>query len=69
MRKFSAKNAILLLAISTIAILFLSFHNLNQSKKEICKTTCPNSTEILKDGSDLLWESLSWQFVNSVSAY
>ncbi|MDQ3683791.1 MAG: hypothetical protein M3352_12080 [Bacteroidota bacterium] len=69
MRKFSAKNAILLLAISIIAILFLSFHNLNQSKKELCKTACSKGTETLKDGSDLLWESLSRQFVNSVSSY
>jgi hypothetical protein len=69
MRKFNVKNAILFLAVSIIAILFLSFHNLNQPKKEICKTACPNSTEILKEGSDLLWESLSRQFVNSVSSY
>jgi hypothetical protein len=69
MRKFSAKNAMVLLAVGIIAVLFLSFHNLNHSKKEICKTACPNSTEILKDGSDLLWESLSRQFVNNISSY
>ncbi|MFN2439094.1 MAG: hypothetical protein ABR503_07835 [Chitinophagaceae bacterium] len=69
MRKFNVQNAILLLILSVTAILFLNFHSLNQSKKEICKTACTKGIETLNDGSDLLWESLSRQFVNSISTH
>jgi hypothetical protein len=69
MRKFNLKKAILLFVGGFITILFLSFHQFDQSKKEVCKNACPNSSEILKDGNALLWESLSRQFVNNISSY
>lgn len=69
MRKPGSLSLILTLALATgILTLLLSFSGRAMSDTCAVDVDCPEKVENIK-GSELLWESLSRQFVGSVSAY
>ena len=69
MRKPEFSRTILTLALGIgILALILSFGNKAYSNTCNVKVDCPEKIEDIK-GSELLWESLSRQFVGSVSVY
>jgi hypothetical protein len=69
MRKPGLRSLYLTLALATgILILLLSFTSRAAADTCTVDVNCPGEVENVKGGG-LLWESLSSQFVGSVSAY
>jgi hypothetical protein len=69
MRKPGTRSLILTLALATgILTLLLSFTGRAMNDTCSVDVDCPEKVENIK-GGELLWESLSRQFVGSVSAY
>lgn len=69
MRKPGLSSLFITLALATgILILLLSFTGQAMNNTCSVEVNCPEEVENVK-GGELLWESLSRQFVGSVSAY